>query len=105
MDYPEDRRALLEYLREFMDNNVEKRSAPSYDELVDYLNALEDIKDENSAVTSPDYEEAEGSHKRSKRGEPFIPAMSAPSPPFSIFSNGVDKKRLIPDQAEDTTDA
>merc|ERR550519_3185479 len=48
MDYPEDRRALLEFLKGYMDNSVEKRSAPSYDELLDYLNALEDIKEENS---------------------------------------------------------
>jgi len=78
------KRELLEYLRSLYDNNLEKRNAPSLDDLLDYLSALEELKEEQAAV-APDYEDSDGNFKRGKRG------------------GGADTKRLIPDEVEEST--
>lgn len=103
LDGPEEvsQEEYLQYLRELYGQWAESgMSEQKIKWFMEYLNELEEqLKDQANAAT-PEDEVSEGNHKRAKRGEPFVPAMGAPSPPLSLFSNGVDKKtrRLVPDE-------
>merc|ERR1711981_1176292 len=87
---PEDsNEALLDHLRELYGRLVDTGYGDEEfrNEFLEYINELEELKDQAN-----EDDVSEGNHKRAKRGEPFVPAMGAPSPPLSLFSNGVDKK-------------
>jgi hypothetical protein len=82
----QEKQGIVEYLRGLADNDG---ISPDY-----LLAILEQIKEQSEQ----ELEQSQGEHGRVKRGEPFIPAMGAPSPPFSMFSHGsgMEIKRLTP---------
>jgi len=80
-----DKQAIIDYLHDLWGVSDSNNDAVTAED----INALlEQVKEESDQ----EIHQTEGDHGRVKRGEPFIPAMGAPSPPINIFSRGLQIK-------------